>query len=444
MLGLSPEWLVVLMFIGLFIGLFTGHPLAFVLGGLGVIFGLIGSWGPNIFSLFPNRIYGNMDNYVLLAIPLFIFMAQFLDQSGVTEALFDALRFLLGPMRGGIGIAVIIVCTIFAACTGVIGASVVAMGLLALPMMMRYGYDKQMTCGAICAGGTLGILIPPSIMLVVMASEASMSVGQLFAGAVIPGLILATLYTAYIAIRCFKNPKMGPPISPEELAKVTKKQIAMMVLKSLVPPVILILGVLGTLFAGIATPTEASGGGAFLAFLMVVAYGKFSWHNLQQAVVKTGRTSTMVLIVLVGATCFTGVFLGNGGGDVVTQFVLGMGFGKWGTFAIMMAIVFLLGMFIDWLGIVLICFPLFLPIAAQLGFDKLWFVVIMAVNLQTSFLTPPFGYALFYLRGIAVEGVETIDIYKGIVPYVILMLIGLVFCTMVPATVTWLPTLVVK
>jgi tripartite ATP-independent transporter DctM subunit len=444
MLGLSPEWLVVLMFIGLFIGLFTGHPLAFVLGGLGVIFGLIGSWGPDIFSLFPNRIYGNMDNYVLLAIPLFIFMAQFLDQSGVTEALFDALRFLLGPLRGGIGIAVIIVCTIFAACTGVIGASVVAMGLLALPMMMRYGYDKQMTCGAICAGGTLGILIPPSIMLVVMASEASLSVGQLFAGAVIPGLILATLYTVYIAIRCFKNPEMGPPISPEELAKVTKKQIALMVLKSLVPPVILILGVLGSLFAGIATPTEASGGGAFLAFLMVVAYGKFTWHDLQQAVVKTGRTSTMVLIVLVGATCFTGVFLGNGGGDVVTKFVLGMGFGKWGTFTVMMIIVFLLGMFIDWLGIVLICFPLFLPIAAQLGFNKLWFVVIMAVNLQASFLTPPFGYALFYLRGIAVKGVETIDIYKGIVPYVILMLIGMVICTTIPETVTWLPTLVVK
>jgi len=444
MLGLSPEWLVVLMFIGLFIGLFTGHPLAFVLGGLGVIFGLIGSWGPSIFSLFPNRIYGNMDNYVLLAIPLFIFMAQFLDQSGVTEALFEALRYLLGPLRGGIGIAVILVCTVFAACTGVIGASVVAMGLLALPMMMKYGYDKQMTCGAICAGGTLGILIPPSIMLVVMASEASLSVGQLFAGAVIPGLILAAFYTVYIAIRCFKNPQLGPPISPEELAKVTKKQIALMVLKSLVPPVILILGVLGSLFAGIATPTEASGGGAFLAFLMVIAYGKFSWNNLQQAVVKTARTSTMVLIVLVGATCFTGVFLGNGGGDVVTQFVLGMGFGKWGTFVIMMAIVFILGMFIDWLGIVLICFPLFLPIAAQLGFDKLWFVVIIAVNLQSSFLTPPFGYALFYLRGIAVKGVETIDIYKGIVPYVILMIIGMIICTVIPETITWLPTLVVK
>lgn len=444
MMGLSPEWLAILMFAGLFVGLFMGHPLAFVLGGLGIIFGLIGSWGADIFALFPNRIYGIMDNYVLLAVPLFVFMAQFLDQSGVTEALFDALRYLLGPIRGGIGIAVILVCTVFAACTGVIGASVVAMGLLALPMMLRYGYDKQLTCGAICAGGTLGILIPPSIMLVVMGSEASLSVGQLFAGAVIPGLILAALYTCYIAIRCYRNPKMGPPISKEELAQVTKKQIALMVLKSLVPPVILILGVLGTLFTGIATPTEASGGGAFLAFMMVLAYGKFSWHALYQAVIKTARTSTMVLMVLVGATCFTGVFLGNGGGDVVTNFVLGLGFGKWGTFFVMQFIVFILGMFIDWIGIVLVCFPLFLPIAAKLGFDKLWFVVMIAVNLQTSFLTPPFGYALFYLRGIAVQGIETIDIYKGIVPYVILMLIGLIICAVFPQTITWLPTLVVR
>ena len=444
MIELSPEWLIILMFGGLFIGLFTGHPLAFVLGGLSVIFGLIGSWGPGIFSLFPSRIYGTMNNYVLLAIPLFIFMAQFLDQSGVTEELFEALRYLLGPVRGGIGITVILVCTIFAACTGVIGASVVTMGLLGLPMMLKYGYDKRMSCGTICSGGTLGILIPPSIMLVVMGSEASLSVGQLFAGAVIPGLILASLYTAYIAIRCYKNPDMGPPISKDELSRVTKKQITFMVLKSLVPPVLLILGVLGTLFAGIATPTEASGGGAFIAFLMVLAYRKFSWQTLVQAIVKTARTSAMVLVVLVGATCFTGVFLGNGGGEVVTSFVLGLGFGKWGTFMVMQVIVFLLGMFIDWIGIVLICFPLFLPIAAQLGFDKIWFVVIMAVNLQASFLTPPFGYALFYLRGIGIEGVETLDIYKGIFPFVLLMILGLILFVLFPQTITWLPTMVVN
>lgn len=443
MIDLSPEWITILMFGGLLVGLFMGHPLAFVLGGLAVIFGYIG-WGPSIFYLFMNRIWGTMDNYVLLAIPLFIFMAQFLDTSGVTEDLFVALRYLLGPIRGGIGLTVVVVSTIFAACTGIIGASVVTMGLLGLPMMLRYGYQKELSCGAICASGTLGILIPPSIMLVLMASEATLSVGKLFAGAVGPGLLLAILYLGYIAVRCFLNPKLGPPISKEERGEVTAIQIFWMVMKSLVPPMILIMGVLGSLFTGIATPTEASGVGAFLAFLMVIAYRKFSWKGLQEAVIKTAKTNTMVIFLLCGATCFTGVFLGIGGGDVVTDFVLGMGLGKWGTYWVMMGIVFVLGMFIDWIGIILICFPLFLPIAKELGFDQVWFVIMMAVNLQASFLTPPFGYALFYLRGIAPPGVELGHIYRGIVPFVVLMLIGLALCTVFPQIVMWLPALLVE
>jgi len=442
MIDISPEWLTIFMFAGLLIGLFMGHPLTFVLGGLAVIFGLIG-WGPSIFYLFMNRIWGVMDNYVLLAIPLFIFMAQFLDTSGVADDLFVALRYLLGPIRGGIGLTVVVVSTIFAACTGIIGASVVTMGLLALPMMLRYGYEKQLSCGSIAASGTLGILIPPSIMLVVMASEATLSVGKLFAGAVFPGLILAALYLGYIAIRCFFNPVLGPPMSKEERAQVTNVQIFWMVMKSLVPPMILIMGVLGSIFTGVATPTEASGVGAFLAFLMVVAYKKFTWHGLYQAVIKTAKTNTMVILLLCGATCFTGVFLGIGGGDVVTDFVRGLGLGRWGTFWVMQAIILVLGMFIDWIGIVLICFPLFLPIATDLGFDLIWFVVTIAVNLQASFLTPPFGYALFYLKGIAPEGVALVDIYRGIVPFVVLMMIGLAICTMFPEAVLWLPSMIV-
>jgi tripartite ATP-independent transporter DctM subunit len=443
MMDLSPETLSLLMFIGLFVGIFMGHPLAFVLGGLGVFFGWI-SWGPDMFSLFINRIYGVMDNYVLLAIPLFIFMAQLLDRSGVADDLFVALRYLLGTLRGGIGLAVILVCTIFAACTGIIGASIVTMGLLSLPMMLKYGYDKKLATGAICAGGTLGILIPPSIMLVMMASEASLSVGRLFAGAVLPGILLATLYLIYIAVMCFTKPELGPPMSKEEYSKVTTGQIAKMVFRSLVPPMILILGVLGSLFFGIATPTEASGVGAFLSFCMVVAYGKFTWKGLYEAVVSTAKTNAMVIMVIVGATCFTGVFLGIGGDQVVTEFVLSLGLGKWGTFAVMMTIVFILGAFIDWIGIVLICFPIFIPIAKQFGFDPVWFVVVIAVNLQSSFLTPPFGYALFYLKGIAPPEVTLMDIYKGIVPFIILMLIGLVLCTVFPQLVLWLPSLVVE
>jgi len=443
MMNLSPEILTILMVAGLLIGIFIGHPIAFVLGGLAVIFGFLG-WGPDIFGMFPTRIYGVMDNYVLLAVPLFIFMAQFLDRSGVTEDLFTALRYLLGPIRGGIGIAVVVVSTIFAACTGVIGASVVTMGLLALPMMVKYGYDKKLSCGTVCAGGTLGILIPPSIMLVVMGAQAQLSVGKLFAGAIIPGIILALLYVVYIAVKCLIKPEMGPPLSKDERANVTYLKIFYMVLKSLLPPAILILGVLGSLFTGVATPTEASGAGAFLAFLMVLAYRKFTWQGLYQAAVSTAKASTMVLIIVVGASCFTGVFLGIGGGKVVSNFVLGLGLGKWGIFWVMMLIVFLMGMFIDWIGIVLICFPLFLPIAKDLGFDLIWFVMMMAINLQASFLSPPFGYALFYLKGINIPGIDITDIYKGIVPYIVLMLIGLVICFIFPQTITYLPSIVVK
>lgn len=442
MIDMSPELITILMFSGLLIGLFMGHPLAFVLGGLAVIFGLIG-WGPSVFYIFMNRIWGTMDNYVLLAIPLFIFMAQLLDRSGVAEDLFKALRYLLGQTKGGIALAVIVVSTIFAACTGIIGASVVTMGLLAIPMMKRYGYDEELSYGSICAGGTLGILIPPSIMLVVMASQATLSVGKLFAGALFPGIILSFLYLTYVAIRCCLKPELGPPISKEERSEVTNTEVAWLVLKSLVPPMILILGVLGSIFFGIATPTEASGVGAFLSFLMVIAYGKFTWRGLYEAVIQTAKTNTMVIMILCGATCFTGVFLGVGGGDVVTSFVLGLGLGKWGTFWVMMAIVFFLGMFIDWIGIVLICFPLFLPIAKELGFDLIWFVIMMAVNLQASFLTPPFGYALFYLKGVDPERIDIRKVYRGIVPFVILMVIGLIICAVFPKAIVWLPNLIV-
>ena len=442
MFDISPEWLTILMFAGLLIGLFMGHPLAFVLGGLAVVFGYIG-WGPSIFYLFMNRIWGVMDNYVLLAIPLFVFMAQLLDSSGVAGELFRAMRYLLGPMPGGIGLTVVIVSTLFAACTGIVGASIVTMGLLALPMMLEYGYQKELSCGAISASGTLGILIPPSIMLVVMANQATISVGKLFAGAVFPGMILSVLYVGYIFIRCMKNPDLGPPISKEEASEVSKAQIFFMVMKSLVPPMILVLGVLGSIFTGIATPTEASGVGAFIAFLMVIVYGKFSWEVLKKAAINTVRINTMVIFLLCGATCFTGVFLGVGGGDVVTGFVLGLGLGKWGIFWVMMAIVFLLGMFIDWIGIVLICFPLFLPIAKDLGFDMVWFVVMIAVNLQASFLTPPFGYALFYIKGVAPPGVKLAHVYRGIVPFVALMMIGLILCAVFPDAVLWLPSVMV-
>ncbi len=443
---MSPEAITIGMFLGLMIGLFMGHPLAFVLGGLAVIFGYFG-WGADSFYLFINRIYGIMDGYILVAIPLFIFMAQFLDQSGVAEDLFDTMRHVFGPVRGGVAIAVVVVSTLFGACTGIIGASVVTMGLLAMPVMIKYGYDHRLASGAVCAGGTLGILIPPSIMLVIMSDQSgvpAVSVGKLFAGAVIPGLILSALYIVYILIKCFFRPDLGPPLSLEERQAVSWGKLTEMVFKSLIPPMILILGVLGSIFLGWATPTEAAGVGAALAFLMMVVYGKFTWRGLYNAVVNTARTNCMVIILLVGASCFTGVFMGTGGGDVVKEMILGIGLGKWVTFIVMMIILFFLGMFIDWIGIVLITFPIFLPIAAELGFDKLWFIVIMAVMLQDSFLTPPFGYALFYLKGVAPPEVTAGEIYWGAFPFWRLMELGLIICVLWPETITWLPSVLVK
>jgi tripartite ATP-independent transporter DctM subunit len=336
------------------------------------------------------------------------------------------------------------VSTLFGACTGIIGASVVTMGLLSMPVMLKYNYNKRLASGAVCAGGTLGILIPPSIMLVVMADQAATSVGKLFAGAIIPGLILSGLYIVYILIHCGFKPKDGPALTRQERQAVSKLQLIKMVMKSMVPPMILILGVLGSIFAGIATPTEAAGVGAMLAFIMTLAYGKFTFVGLKTAVINTAKTTSMVIIILVGAACFAGVFLGSGGGKVVQNLILGIGLGKWGTFIVMMIILFILGMFIDWIGIIMITFPVFLPIAQHLGFDKVWFVVTMAVMLQDSFLTPPFGYALFYLKGVAPPEVTTSDIYWGAFPFWRLMEVGLIVVVIWPSTITWLANILVK
>ncbi len=440
---MSPESVAIGMFVGLLVGLFMGRELAFVLGGLAFIFGYL-AWGPSCFYMFINRTWGIMDNYILVCIPLFIFMAQLLDQSGVAEELFDTMRYLFGPIRGGLAIAVVVVSTLFGACTGIIGASVVTMGLLAMPVFLKHNYNVRLACGSICAGGTLGILIPPSIMLVVMADQSALSVGKLFAGAVIPGLILSGLYIGYILIRCWIKPEDGPALSKEERAAMPKAKLALKVLRSLVPPMILILGVLGSIFAGIATPTEAAGVGAFLAFIMTLAYRRFTWRGLYDAAVNTAKTSSMVIIILVGAACFAGVFMGSGGGDVVKEFIIGLGWGKWGTYFIMMVILFFLGMFLDWIGIIMITFPLFLPIAKELGFDKLWFVSSIAVMLQDSFLTPPFGYALFYLRGVAPPEVKTSDIFMGAFPFWRLMEVGLLIVVIWPQTVLWLANTLVR
>jgi len=437
---MSPEMAAISMFVALVIFLFMGHPLAFVLGGVGVVFGLI-FIGPQFFGIFLDRIYGTMDNFVLVAVTLFILMGNFLTMSGVADELFKALRILLGPIRGGVGLAVIAVCIVFAACTGIIGASVVTMGLLAGPLLIRYGYQKEITTGMIAAGGSLGVLIPPSIMLVMMADQAAMSAGKLLMAGVFPGVTLGIIYMIYIAIRCAINPKIGPPVPAAELELIPVAKRITDTLRYAIPPMVLIFLVLGAIFFGIATPTEAAGVGAFASFIMAIAYRKLTWRNFADCLYQTSRTTTMVLIIIVGATCFTGVFLGLGGGRAIVETLLGLGLGKWGTYALIMVIYVILGCFIDWIGIIMITFPIFLPVAQALGFDMLWFVAMLAINLQLSFLTPPFGYALFYLSGLGIEGVTLTHVYRGVVPFLILQIIGVILCTVFPEIVVWLPNI---
>jgi tripartite ATP-independent transporter DctM subunit len=432
--------LALLMFVCLLIGLGLGHPLAFTLGGLAVIFGYFG-WGPECFGMFIDRIYmSTMNSYILVAVPLFVLMANFLDRSGVMEGLFVSVRYLLGPVRGGIGMTVILVATIFAACTGIVGASVVTIALLATPPLLEYGYKKELIAGSICAGGTLGILIPPSIMLVLMGSYAGVPVGQLFMGALIPGALLSGLYIIYIAVVCFIKPEWGPALTTEERAGVSTKKVIIDCLKNLFPPALLIASVLGAIFAGVATPTEAAGMGAFVALLMMIAYGRFSFKIIKDSVIATSTVTSMVLFIVVGATCFTGVFIGLGGDELVEVAILGVG-SKWGSFALMMLIVLFLGMFIDWIGITMICLPLFVPIARDLGFNELWFVMMIAMNLQMSFLTPPLGYAFFYFKGAggATSQIEMIEIYRGMIPFILIMLSALALCILFPQTVLYLP-----
>jgi tripartite ATP-independent transporter DctM subunit len=431
------------MFVLLTIFLFMGFPLAFVLGGVGVIFGMF-ALGTTFFGTFASRIYGIMDNFILVAVTLFIFMGNLLTLSGVADRLFRSLRYLFGPLSGGLGLAVITVSIIFAACTGIIGASVVTMGLLGGPLLIKYGYQKELTTGIICAGGSLGVLIPPSIMLVIMGDQASISVGKLLLAAVIPGVSLGLLYMGYVLIRCWINPELGPPIPKEELDKVPISQRIRDSFIYALPPIALIIIVLGSIFLGLATPTEASAMGSFASFIMLLCYRRFTWESFMDALSSTARATTMVFFILIGASCFTGVFIGLGGGTALVNAIIMMGLGKWGTYSLMMAILIVMGMFLDWIGIVMIVFPIFIPIAKALGFDMIWFVTIIAINLQISFLSPPFGYALFYVKGLNLEGVTLSHIFRGVVPFMIIQVVGLVIFTCFPQVCTWLPYLMIK
>ena len=440
MIELSAELVTFLMLGGVFSLVLTGFPIAFVIGSVALIVGFL-VFGPNVaFHIMYSRFYGLSLNYPYLAVPLFTFMGVILQHSGITKDLYDSLYDALGDLKGGLAVVTVVFGTILAACLGVIAASVTILTLIALGPMINRGYNKPLAAGTIVASGTLGILIPPSIMLVVYAPQAGLSIGQMFMGAIFPGLILSTLYISYIVIRCRINPELGPSIPFSETTRFSIQKLIRL-LKSLVPPVFLIAAVLGTIFSGIAPPTEAAAVGSLAAILLAVAYKKFSWGLIKHASIETLKVSAFVVMIAALCYAFVGVFMSAGSGEVVTNLILSVPGGRWASFIVIMLIVFMLGMFIEWIGIVFIIVPIFSPILAALGFNPLWAGLMICINLQMAFQTPPMAMSIFVLKGTAdpALGITMGDIIKGVIPFIIIIMFTLVLCMVFPEIITWLP-----
>jgi tripartite ATP-independent transporter DctM subunit len=455
---LINDYLVIAMFLTFIALLFTGYPIPFVLAGVAALFTLIGYLADIYLGAFTgldfmyvgmvvNRIFKLMDNWVLVAVPMFIFMGLMLDRSGVAEKMMSRMQALFGPVRGGLAVAVTVIGIVLAASTGIIGASVVLLGLLSIPAMLNQGYAKSLATGTVCGAGTLGILIPPSIMLVIMADQLGLSVGDLFMGAVIPGIILGTLYLVYIIGFCALNPKAAPldPNRPPLRFKMVWD-----VFLTILPTAALIFAVLGSIFMGVTTPTEASGVGALGATVLASINKRFNWKVLKEVTYATFNTTGYIFGIFIGATCFALVLRGLGGDELIERALTGLPLGPYGVMSVILGSVFLLGFFLDWIEITLIVLPLLAPVVSSLGIDVngygvidnpalIWFCVLVAVSLQTSFLTPPVGFAIFYLKGVAPKEVVLLDIYKGVVPFIILQLIGLLIVAIFPQLVIWLP-----
>ena len=437
------EYLAGWMFLALTILLMIGFPVTFTLLGTALLFGLIG-FGWDFFNLLPLRIWGRMGNVTLIAVPLFVFMGVMLERSGLAEALLDTMGLLFGRLRGGLAISVVVVGALLGASTGIVGATVVTMGLLAVPTMLRRGYQKELACGTVSASGTLGQIIPPSIVLVLIGDIVGVSVGDLFIGAVLPGMLLVGLFIAYILIVSYLRPDVAPAISKEELAAISPRQLAAQVGRALFPPLFLMVSVLGSIFAGIASPTEAAAVGAVGATLLTIANKKFNLALLQEVMLSTVKLTCMVFIILCGAAAFGLVFRGLGGDQLVRGFLGGIAhrYNKTVVLFIVMGVIFIIGFFLDFIEITFIHVPVLAPIMIDFGYDPVWFCILLAVNLQTSFLTPPFGFSLFYLKAVTPPEISTGDIYRGIIPFVLFQLIGLAIVVLFPQLATWLPDIV--
>jgi len=446
LIELSEQVITVLMLGGVLTLVMTGFPIAFVIASVALIMGVLLFGGEITYHILYSRLYSMLLSYPFLAVPLFTFMGVILQMSGIVEELYTVLYESMSGFRGGLAIVTIIFGTILAACLGVITASVTMLTLIALAPMVTRGYDKSIASGSVVAAGTLGILIPPSIMLVVYAPQAGLSIGQMFMAAFTPGLILSGSYIAYVGIRCYLNPKLGPPVSEEQRLKLSFLPKMIKLLKSLLPPVLIILAVLGTIFLGIAPPTEAAAMGSLAAVLLAIAYRKMTWDIAKRAALETLRVSSFVLLIAGICYAYVGVFMSAGGGNVVKEAILAVPGGRWGSFLVIMLIVFLLGMFIEWIGIVFIIVPILSPVIVALGFDPLWAGMMVCINLQMAFQTPPMAMSVFVCQGTAPPelGVKLHDIIKGVIPFIAIIAFWLVMFSIYPQLITWLPDLMMK
>ena len=444
MIDFSPELIAIVMLGGLILTVLSGYPLAMPIGAVALVVGFL-AFGDSVFSIIYQQVFSILHNYVLLALPLFIFMGVTLEYSGIAERMYDALFLILSGLRGGLAIITVLLGTALAACVGVITASVTMLTTLSLGSMVRRGYDHSLAAGAVCAGGTLGILIPPSVMLVIYGPMARISVGKLFMAAMFPGLALSALYIIYIVVRCYLQPKLAPVIPVEERAVPVSQKIKLLFTAAL-PPALIILAVLGSIFAGIAPPTEAAAVGATASLVLTAANRKLNWKIFYSILLRALSISCMVMFIGAMSIAFTAVFIKGRGGEVVQAAVLAAPGGRWGAFIAVMFMYFILGFFIEWIGIFFIMVPILAPLAPVLGFDPLWFGMMIVINLQMSFLTPPYAFAIFVLRGVAPPdlGITSAEIIRGVIPYILLIMVALGLCIAFPQLILWLPSQMIK
>lgn len=443
-MGSGFEWVAIIMFVLFLFLILSGYPVAFSFAGTAIVFGAIGlaldAFDLNILKLLPNRWFGAMSDFTLLAIPFFVFMGAIFEKSGLAEQLLETIGLLMGPLRGGLALAVVFVGTLLAAATGVVAATVIVMGLLALPIMVKYGYDNRLSTGVITASGTLAQLIPPSLVLVVLSQQVGVSVGDLFLGALIPGLLLAGLYALYVVFIAIVRPHHAPAL-PEEARTLKGRALIRRSMISVVPPLVLIFAVLGSIFTGTATPTESGAVGAFGACVLAFLNHNFTWSIVKQAARSTANITTLVLMILFCSSLFSVVFDNLGGQRFATQLLTDLPGGYWGFIIVANIAIFLLGINLEFLEISFIALPIFIPAAIALDVDLVWFTVMIAINLNMAFISPPVGFSLFYLQSVAPPEVPTLDIHKGAIPFMGLQAIGLIIVMLVPSTVLWLVNL---